>query len=848
MSKKVIAYSLWGNKSLFTRGMVANVKLAKQLFPDWKVRIYVAHNIDTSLFKELAVLGAELKPMQWTPQVNGMMWRFLPLGDPEVSHMLSRDADSRLSLREVRAVNEWLKSEKAVHIIRDHPCHNAVMPGGMWGADTQKLRQVLQRNNANMTIDLMGNHRFADQVWLGNNIWRYVAQGDHLAHDRFKHHRTGNEVDLPLLDGETFVGATVDENDNVISWEEKANIEASDNIIVMEHEKQKAFTDVLSTIQHYRILYPSWRIKYFFRQEHQLKNYHQTLLMELGVEMVPFDNLYRSFDGPFRFFYYLMDPDVKNCLINPDIAYENNINIDKLVEGNENGVMYEYTSLTDQKLRNEFIETENKKVQEDYDTPSVQKKTGLTIRSDILAAVNTIDPTTNRRKSETAQDKWLSKYGKENMEKYRPLIVINIPKLREQTLMKGIDIGIPTLTQQFMQRNISNDNLDSAFRFYIQYAIDNKVTVRELQIAELEKETRIETLDGKRLSAVVFSRNDNYILDYKERCKVFFQELLRSFDEVIYLDWGSESGLSLLDRLKQDLAADGIEFNWQTRSGEEIKHIIVPVDEVERIRPKNAEPCTQVIARNIAQRYVTGDYVLQTNIDIMVPPREKLNKMRIYPGTFYSISRRDVDYRLVYAIDKNAYRVGNEFGVYNAIDQYYDKYYEGNLFERTEKGDMQIGTEKLINRDPIVFFGENCNQNMGQPQVRELNNAYMKYARIINCGDFQFGPRAIWEDIRGYEEEMYKGYGYDTNVQGKVMKHGYNLMVLTEPKVFHIAHGPRSVHKLGKSGRADDRPEDKLNDFGRFVQNCGKTQNKENWGYWNVEKGDTTVRVEKRGF
>jgi hypothetical protein len=296
MSKKVISFSLWGDKPLFIKGMISNLKLAKELFPDWVVRVYVAHNIAKDTFRELANLGAELKPMQWSRNINGMMWRFLPMLDPEVSHMMSRDADSRLSKREVRAIDEWLKSGKAVHIIRDHPHHCAVMPGGMWAMNCAKFREIIRQNNINITIPLDGNHRFADQVWLGNNVWRYVAQNNHLAHDRFFHHRTGNEVDFPMLEGEVFIGATVDENDNVISWEEKANIEASDNIIVCEHNPLVSFTTELEKLQHFRILYPGWRVKYIYKQEHQLKNYHHTLLQHMGIETVPFDILYQNFD------------------------------------------------------------------------------------------------------------------------------------------------------------------------------------------------------------------------------------------------------------------------------------------------------------------------------------------------------------------------------------------------------------------------------------------------------------------------------------------------------------------------------------------------------------------------
>ena len=48
--------------------------------------------------------------------------------------MLSRDLDSRPTRREVAAVEEWLDSSKAVHIMRDHPSHKAAIMAGMWGA------------------------------------------------------------------------------------------------------------------------------------------------------------------------------------------------------------------------------------------------------------------------------------------------------------------------------------------------------------------------------------------------------------------------------------------------------------------------------------------------------------------------------------------------------------------------------------------------------------------------------------------------------------------------------------------------------------------------------------------
>ena len=36
-----------------------------------------------------------------------MFWRWLPLDDPDVDIWISRDADSRLSEREAKIVDEW---------------------------------------------------------------------------------------------------------------------------------------------------------------------------------------------------------------------------------------------------------------------------------------------------------------------------------------------------------------------------------------------------------------------------------------------------------------------------------------------------------------------------------------------------------------------------------------------------------------------------------------------------------------------------------------------------------------------------------------------------------------------
>jgi len=100
-----------------------------------------------------------------------ILWRFLPVIDVQVDTFLSRDLDSRINPREVKlfiillqfswpvpafltkvitvwiicdfqvaGVQEFLSSDKHIHIMRDHPAHVAYMMGGTWGAKVDQER------------------------------------------------------------------------------------------------------------------------------------------------------------------------------------------------------------------------------------------------------------------------------------------------------------------------------------------------------------------------------------------------------------------------------------------------------------------------------------------------------------------------------------------------------------------------------------------------------------------------------------------------------------------------------------------------------------------------------------
>ena len=120
--KKVICFSLWGDNSTYNVGTIKNVELALHFYPDFECWVYIhkesvpKNTIETLtslpntkiIFKEGDLTNEDCKPR---------MWRFESIDDPEVEIMMSRDTDTRITLREKLAVDVWLSSNKVFHII-----------------------------------------------------------------------------------------------------------------------------------------------------------------------------------------------------------------------------------------------------------------------------------------------------------------------------------------------------------------------------------------------------------------------------------------------------------------------------------------------------------------------------------------------------------------------------------------------------------------------------------------------------------------------------------------------------------------------------------------------------------
>lgn len=178
--KKAISFSLFGNHDIYNAGLFDNIRLANECYKDYDVHIYYDDSIDLALLS----LASEKVFFHHVdcPKVPGYFWRFFLVDDKTYDIVLSRDLDSRLTLREKAAVDHWIASGKTLHIMRDHQEHNFPIMAGMWGIRTEKLHFNITasiKDFANTCADI--HKKISDQLYL-KQLYA-LFQNDILAHD-----------------------------------------------------------------------------------------------------------------------------------------------------------------------------------------------------------------------------------------------------------------------------------------------------------------------------------------------------------------------------------------------------------------------------------------------------------------------------------------------------------------------------------------------------------------------------------------------------------------------------------------------------------------------------------------
>jgi len=206
---KIISFALWGDNPKYNIGAIKNAELAKIHYPGWTCRFYIAENFDKHTIDLLSKYeNVELLKVKQKGDWRFTIKRFLPAGEKDIDFFISRDCDSRISFRESLAVQRWINSDKASHIMRDHPFHGSFpMLAGMIGLKSNLISNIYELIY-NFESQYNGAPYHFDQIFLANFIWPQIKNSC-LIHDEIflKNHFPSIRLN------DEFVGESFDEND-----------------------------------------------------------------------------------------------------------------------------------------------------------------------------------------------------------------------------------------------------------------------------------------------------------------------------------------------------------------------------------------------------------------------------------------------------------------------------------------------------------------------------------------------------------------------------------------------------------------------------------------------------------
>jgi hypothetical protein len=211
--KKLICYSLYGDNIKYCMGMLENLIINKVKLPEWQTYIYY-YNVPSyylSLYKDFTVklIECDYTEYKW----EGMLWRFSLLNDNNIDIFLSRDADSRITNREINLINKFIESKYCFHIIRDHSGHGTEILGGTFGVKVKEFNNYYKiKNIKEYILELYKNYhknmeRNVDQYFLRDYIWTLIKDNHlaHISHECVRYHSN----DIKIKNDINFIGSDI---------------------------------------------------------------------------------------------------------------------------------------------------------------------------------------------------------------------------------------------------------------------------------------------------------------------------------------------------------------------------------------------------------------------------------------------------------------------------------------------------------------------------------------------------------------------------------------------------------------------------------------------------------------
>lgn len=203
----VISFSLWGDNPVYTHGAIVNAQIAPHIYAGWHCRFYCDSSVPDPIIAELRRLGAVVHIVR-DPKILELkpLWRFLVSDDTSVDRFICRDADSRLNTQEAVAVDDWIRSGKPFHVMRDHPYHMEVILAGMWGGVSGVLPNIRELASVAMSYS---RNKWHDQEFLRDVVWPLIRDDAKVHDSQFGFRGADDFPPMCRLPGKMHVGGAV---------------------------------------------------------------------------------------------------------------------------------------------------------------------------------------------------------------------------------------------------------------------------------------------------------------------------------------------------------------------------------------------------------------------------------------------------------------------------------------------------------------------------------------------------------------------------------------------------------------------------------------------------------------
>jgi len=202
-----VSFSLYGADPKYNVGALENARMVPEKYPGFKAIFFVeTATVPRETVRKLRRLGARVHAGNHRWMTNQKLWRLTASMFREADTVLFRDADSRITRREVAAVREWLESSYAAHVMRDFPKHTDPVMGGMWGLKAKRYPENFLGHLWNLYVASVRDwDQPSDQVFLKRAVWP-IIRDDVMQHDEFTGRPGTKQFPEPFDPAEGFVG------------------------------------------------------------------------------------------------------------------------------------------------------------------------------------------------------------------------------------------------------------------------------------------------------------------------------------------------------------------------------------------------------------------------------------------------------------------------------------------------------------------------------------------------------------------------------------------------------------------------------------------------------------------